>query len=205
MIDINIDNKICYIRINRPKHLNAINVDLLNKLRDTLDKYKNSKEFGSVILTGNGDKAFIAGADIKAMSLMTSDEAHQFSKLGNEITLIMDNYPKPIIGAINGYALGGGCEIAMACHIRFASNNALFGQPESGLGLIPGFGGTQRLPRIVGLSNAYKILLSGFFPGSNGSNNLTKANLYILSCFILESDFRFANTPLPAGIISIVF
>ena len=161
MIKIEIEDKICFISIDREKHLNALNVDVLNELKTTLIKYRESNQIRSVILTGKGKKAFIAGADIKAMSLMSSEESYEFSKLGNYITLIMDNYPKPIIAAINGYALGGGCEIAMACHIRIASDNALFGQPESGLGLIPGFGGTQRLPRIVGLSNAYKILLSG--------------------------------------------
>ena len=158
---VKISNRICFISIDREEHLNAINLNILNGLKDILLKYQKSKEIRSLILTGEGKKAFIAGADIKAMSSMSPKEAYNFSKLGNDITLLMDNYPKPIIAAINGYALGGGCEIAMACHIRLASENALFGQPESGLGLIPGFGGTQRLPRIVGLSNAYKILLSG--------------------------------------------
>ena len=161
MIKIKIENKICFISVNRPKYLNALNVDVIKELTSIFNKYKNSKEIRSIILTGEGDKAFIAGADIKAMSEMSSKEAFDFSRLGNDLTLIMDNYPKPIICAINGYALGGGCELAMACHIRISSKNALFGQPESGLGLIPGFGGTQRLPRIVGLSNSYEILLSG--------------------------------------------
>jgi len=161
MIKIKIENKICFISIDRPKYLNALNIDVIKELISVFNRYKNSEEIRSVILTGEGDKSFIAGADIKAMSEMSPGEAFDFSKLGNDLTLIMDNYPKPIICAINGYALGGGCELAMACHIRIGSKNALFGQPESGLGLIPGFGGTQRLPRIVGLSNAYEILLSG--------------------------------------------
>jgi len=158
---VEIRNRICFISVDREEHLNAINLNVLSDLKSILAEYEKSKEIRSLILTGEGKKAFIAGADIKAMSSMSPKEAYNFSKLGNDITLLMDNYPKPIIAAINGYALGGGCEIAMACHIRLASENALFGQPESGLGLIPGFGGTQRLPRIVGLSNAYKILLSG--------------------------------------------
>ena len=161
MIKNRIKEQICFIYIDRPNYLNALDLNVLNELKNILSKYENSKKIRSIILTGEGDKAFIAGADIKEMSLMSSEDAYKFSQLGNRITLMMDNYPKPIIGAINGYALGGGCELAMACHIRIASDNALFGQPESGLGLIPGFGGTQRLPRIVGLSNAYKILLSG--------------------------------------------
>ena len=161
MIKVKIKNQVCIISIDRPKYLNALNLDVLEELGFILDKYKNSRDIRSLILTGEGDKAFIAGADIKAMSDMSPDQAYKFSKLGNNLTLAIETYPKPIICAINGYALGGGCELAMACHIRIASNNALFGQPESGLGLIPGFGGTQRLPRIVGLSNAYEILLSG--------------------------------------------
>ena len=160
-IKIEIKNKICIVYIDRIKSFNAINSEVIRELADTFTKYRNSKEFRSLILTGVGDQAFIAGADIKAMSKMNKKEAFEFSKLGNDLTLIIENYPKPVIAAINGYALGGGCEFAMACHIRFCSDNALIGQPETGLGLIPGFGGTQRLPRIVGLTNAYNLLLSG--------------------------------------------
>ena len=160
-LKIEIKNKICIISINRLKNLNAINLNLLVDLKKALFQYQDSKEIRTIILTGEGNQAFIAGADIKSMSKMNSQESYDFSKLGNDITLMMDKYPKPIIAAINGYALGGGCELAMACHIRFASENTIIGQPETGLGLIPGFGGTQRLPRIVGLTNAYKLLLSG--------------------------------------------
>ena len=130
MIKVDINNKICFIYIDREEHLNALNVDTLNELKSILIKYKESKEIRSVILTGKGKKAFIAGADIKAMSLMSPEEAYEFSKLGNDTTLIMENYSKPIIAAINGYALGGGCEIAMMCDIVVASNNAKFGQPS---------------------------------------------------------------------------
>ena len=172
MIKVKIENKIAIISVDRSDHLNAINIDVLTKLKSVLDKYKDSKDIRSLILTGEGDKAFIAGADIKAMSEMSSTQALEFSKLGNNLTLIMETYPKPIICAVNGFALGGGCELAMACHIRIASNNALFGQPESGLGLIPGFGGTQRLPRIVGLSNAYEILLSGISVSANRAKEI---------------------------------
>ena len=160
-LKIEISNKTCIVSINRLKNLNAINLDLLMELKEVLTQYQNSKQIRTMILTGEGEQAFIAGADIKSMSKMSSEQAYDFSKLGNDITLMMDQYPKPIIAAINGYALGGGCEFAMACHIRFASENAMIGQPETGLGLIPGFGGTQRLPRIVGLTNAYNLLLSG--------------------------------------------
>ena len=182
MIKTKIKNKTCVISVDRPKYLNAINIDVLRKLASILSKYKDSREVRSIILTGEGEKAFIAGADIKTMSEMSYKEAYEFSRLGNNLTLMMDTYPKPIICAVNGYALGGGCEIAMACHIRIASTNALFGQPESGLGLIPGFGGTQRLPRIVGLSNAYEILLSGI------SINADKAKEIGLVSNVFDSD-----------------
>ena len=161
MIKENIINESCIIKVARPNHLNALNIDVLKKIREIYLKYENSNKIKTFILTGSGKKAFIAGADIKSMFSMTSEEAHSFSKLGNDLTLLIERSQKPTICAINGFALGGGCELAMACHIRVASSNAVFGQPESGLGLIPGFGGTQRLPRIVGLTNAYKILLTG--------------------------------------------
>ena len=161
MINTKIQDQICLIYIDRPNYLNALDLNVLNELESIFIKYKNSKKIRSVILTGEGDKAFIAGADIKEMSLMSAEDAYKFSQLGNRVTLMMDNYPKPIIGAINGYALGGGCEIATACHIRYASKNALFGQPEVKLGIIAGWGGTQNLPKLVGFSNAIDLLVSG--------------------------------------------
>jgi enoyl-CoA hydratase len=114
-----------------------------------------------IILTGKGDKAFIAGADIQEMQKMNVNQAQEFSKMGQELTLKIEESKIPIIAAVNGFALGGGCELAMACHIRYASENAVFGQPEVSLGLIAGWGGTQRLPRLVGKGKAMEILLSG--------------------------------------------
>ena len=172
MIKQYIEDKTCIIKIDRPKYLNALNIELLEKLKEIYLKYQNSNNVRTFILTGHGEKAFIAGADIKSMYSMSKHEAHSFSKLGNDLTLQIENCSKPTICAINGFALGGGCELAMACHLRVASENAVFGQPESGLGLIPGFGGTQRLPRLVGLTNAYKILLSGSLIKSQQAFNI---------------------------------
>ena len=126
----------------------------------------------AVILTGTGDKAFIAGADIKAMSLMNKNDAREFSIFGQNLTVLIEKFNIPIIAAVNGFALGGGCEFAMACHIRYASDNAVFGQPEVDLGLIAGFGGTQRLPRLIGKGRALEILLSG--------NNVTANEAYTM-------------------------
>ena len=122
------------------------------------DKEENCR---AIILTGSGDKSFIAGADIEAMQKMNEKQAQEFSKIGQDLTVKIEQYKIPIIAAVNGFALGGGCEFAMACHIRYASENAVFGQPEVGLGLIAGWGGTQRLPRLVGKGKAMEILLSG--------------------------------------------
>tara|TARA_Y100000994_G_scaffold243037_1_gene240805 strand:+ start:234 stop:1049 length:816 start_codon:yes stop_codon:yes gene_type:complete len=149
------------IIINREKFLNAINIDILNELHNIFDFYKNDKFVRSVVITGNGSKAFIAGADIKNMAKYSSEEAFVYSQTGQSLIQLIENYNKPIIAAINGYALGGGCEIASACHLRYASNNAIFGQPEVKLGIIAGWGGTQNLPKIVGLSNALDLLISG--------------------------------------------
>ena len=133
----------------------------MKELNLKLDWILEETNIRAVIITGVGDKAFIAGADIKAMNKMNEKEAESFSKYGQELTLKMEGYKLPIIAAVNGFALGGGCEFAMACHIRYASENAVFGQPEVGLGLIAGFGGTQRLPRLVGKGMAFELLLSG--------------------------------------------
>ena len=193
MIKIKIIDKIAIISIDRPKHLNAINIDVIKELSSVFEKYEKSHNVRSLILTGTGDKAFIAGADIKAMSKMSASEAYEFSKLGNDLTLLMENYSKPIICAVNGYALGGGCEISMACHIRIASDNALFGQPESGLGLIPGFGGTQRLPRIVGLSNAYEILLAGISISAEKAKNIGLISEVFKADSLLDNAIKIAK------------
>ncbi|MDP6570646.1 MAG: enoyl-CoA hydratase-related protein [Candidatus Marinimicrobia bacterium] len=152
---------IAIITINRPDQYNALNQTVLEELSGIVNEVAEDNSIRAVILTGQGEKAFIAGADIKEMAEMNTKEAIQFSKLGQDLTVKIETLHIPVIAAVNGFALGGGCEFALACQIRYASENALFGQPEVGLGLIAGFGGTQRLPRIVGKGLALEILLSG--------------------------------------------
>ena len=156
-----IENDICTLTINRPEQYNALNIEVLKELDSILNWILEETTVRVVIITGNGEKAFIAGADIQAMSKMDEKEAELFSKYGQDLTRKIEEYKLPIIAAVNGFALGGGCEFAMACHIRYASENAVFGQPEVGLGLIAGFGGTQRLPRLVGKGLAMELLISG--------------------------------------------
>lgn len=160
-IIIEIKDGVALVTINRPESMNALNGQVLKDLGKTFDSLKGDNSVYTVILTGSGTKAFIAGADIKEMSQMDSDHAKVYAETGQMLTLSIENFPKPVIAAINGFALGGGCEFAMACHVRFASQNAKFGQPEVGLGLIAGFGGTQRLPRLVGRGKALELLLTG--------------------------------------------
>ena len=148
---------------------NTLSTDVLKELDLSIDKIALDSDIKSVVITGEGDKAFIAGADIKEMQAMSKELAHAHSKLGQSIFSKIENFNKPVIAAINGYALGGGCELALACHIRYASNKALIGQPEVKLGLIAGFGGTQRLGKIVSKGKAIEILLSGKMYSSSES------------------------------------
>lgn len=148
------------IKINRPKVLNALNMETIKELLDAIDNLEKDKKTKSVILTGEG-KAFIAGADIKQMKDMSPLEAKEFAELGHSLPMKIEESRLPFIAAVNGYALGGGCEVMMACDICIASKNAKIGQPEINLGINPGFGGTQRLPRIVGLMKAKELLLTG--------------------------------------------
>ena len=147
------------LTIDRPKALNALNPEVLNDLKAAFEGIDQS-EVRCVILTGAGDKSFVAGADIAAMSTMTKAEGEAFGKQGNDVFLMVENFPLPVIAAVNGFALGGGNELAMSCDIRLASENALFGQPEVGLGITPGFGGTQRLARVVGVGMAKQLVYS---------------------------------------------
>ncbi len=153
--------KIGYITINRPKALNALNTQTLHELAEVLDMVENDKDVRVLIITGAGEKSFVAGADIKEMYQKTAVEGYEFIKLGNQIFRRLEMLDIPVIAAVNGYALGGGCELALACDIRIASENAIFGQPEVKLGLMPGFGGSQRLTRLVGKAKAMELILVG--------------------------------------------
>lgn len=152
---------IVILTIDRPKVLNALNLDTLVQLKSVLEEISEDEDKSVVILTGAGEKAFIAGADISYMQDLTPLEARKFAKLGHSVMRTIEELRQPVIGAINGFALGGGCEIALACDIRYSSDNGKFGQPEVGLGIIPGFGGTQRLPRLVGRGHAAELIYSG--------------------------------------------
>jgi enoyl-CoA hydratase/carnithine racemase len=152
---------IAYVTVNRPKSLNALNTPTWEDLRTAFEDARNDPSVRGVILTGAGNKAFIAGADIGELARATAIEAERSSRFGQAVLDIIENLGKPVVAAVNGFALGGGCETAMACTIRIAVESAKFGQPEVALGLLPGGGGTQRLPRLVGKGRALQLILSG--------------------------------------------
>jgi len=154
------EDEISLITISRPKALNALNSQVLNELSQILDSIDKSK-ISALIITGEGEKSFVAGADISEMSSLSKKEAVEFSKKGNDVFRKIETFEIPVIAAINGYALGGGCELSLSCDIRICSENAIFGQPEVGLGITPGFGGTQRLSRTVGISMAKQMIFTG--------------------------------------------
>lgn len=150
------------VTIHRPEKLNALNQELMGDLSSMLDQVYENPEIRAVILTGSGDKAFVAGADIAELSKLDAPQGEALARRGQEKVFDrIEQAPKPILAAVNGFALGGGCELAMACHFRLASDQARFGQPEVNLGLIPGYGGTQRLPRLIGKGPALAMLLTG--------------------------------------------
>ena len=158
---IAVDGRVATVTINRPDVLNALNTSLLEELLATLTDLGNDPNVGVVILTGEGERSFIAGADIKEMADKTPLEARAYSELGQEIAHKLETMRKPTIAAVNGYALGGGCEMALACDVRLASENAEFGQPEINLGIIPGWGASQRLARATNIGYAKELILTG--------------------------------------------
>ena len=155
-----IENGICTITLNRPDKLNALNKQVFTDLDAAIDEVYNNAEIKSALITGAGAKAFVAGADITEFAGLNKEEAMALAKRGQDVFFKIENSKKPIVAAVNGFALGGGCELAMACHFRLASENAKFGQPEVNLGLIPGYGGTQRLTQLIGKGRAMEILMS---------------------------------------------
>ncbi len=156
-VELTQEGAVAVVTINRPQALNALNPEVLADLKSAFESIDQGS-VRCVILTGAGEKSFVAGADIGSMSTMTKAEGTAFGKLGNDIFLMVENFPLPVIAAVNGFALGGGNELAMACDFRICSENAMFGQPEVGLGITPGFGGTQRLARLVGMGMAKQLL-----------------------------------------------
>lgn len=158
---LNIKERIATLTINRPKALNALNISTLKHIKAAVEAVRDNEQVDVLIITGSGDKAFVAGADITAMVNMTAMEARAFGTLGGEVTNLIETMSKPVIAAIDGFCLGGGCELAMACDFRICSEKSKFGQPEVGLGVTPGFGGTQRLSRLVGTGMAKQLLYTG--------------------------------------------
>ena len=161
MITTSKDEGVCIVKINRPTKLNAMNIDVAKEIISTFQQLDKDDSVKVIVLTGEGDKAFSAGADIEYMSKISADESEVYAKLGQEVTATVENVTKPTIAAVNGFALGGGCEVAMSCDIRIASDNARMGQPEVTIGIPPGWGGTQRLMRIVGVAKAKELVYTG--------------------------------------------
>jgi enoyl-CoA hydratase len=161
VIGVERDEGVAIVTVDRREALNALDEETLTELRDRLAELAGDADVRALVLTGAGDRAFVAGADIKAMSAMDSDQARAWGDLGHETALLLETMPKPTIAAVNGFALGGGCELALACDVRYASTVAKLGQPEVSIGIIPGWGGTQRLPRVVGIGVARELIFTG--------------------------------------------
>ncbi|NNE47079.1 MAG: enoyl-CoA hydratase [Rhodothermales bacterium] len=149
------------LTVNRPDKLNALNATVIDELDAVFRSLPSESSVKGVVITGSGSKAFVAGADIKQFQNLSSSEAEKFARRGQEVFDMIENLSKPVVAAVNGFALGGGCELALSCHMRIASQSASFGQPEVNLGIIPGYGGTQRLPRLIGRGRATELILTG--------------------------------------------
>jgi enoyl-CoA hydratase len=160
-LKIEFNNKTAVVSINRPDKLNALNSNVMSGLEHCFTELKKNDDVYVIILTGSGEKAFAAGADISELNKLNMIAAKEYSEKGQAVFNLIENMNKPVIAAVNGFALGGGCELALSCHIRLASENAKFGQPEVNLGLIPGYGGTQRLTRLVNSGRAMELILTG--------------------------------------------
>jgi enoyl-CoA hydratase len=181
-----LENNIFTITINRPDKLNALNKDVFTDLNNVLDEIQTNSEIKSAIITGAGPKAFVAGADISEFGGLDKQEAMALAKRGQDVFAKIENSGKPIVAAVNGFALGGGCELAMACHFRIASENAKFGQPEVNLGLIPGYGGTQRLVQLIGKGKAMELLISAHMIDANEAKQLGLVNYVTTAETLLE-------------------
>lgn len=187
------EGNIAIVTINRPQALNALNTETLKEIDLVIDEIASNDEVYSVVITGAG-KAFVAGADITEMKDMTTLEGRKFGILGNKVFRKIELLEKPVIAAVNGFALGGGCELSMACDMRIASSKAKFGQPEAGLGITPGFGGTQRLPRIVGIGMAKQLVFTAEIIGADEALRIGLVNKIIEPEMLMEEAKKLAHT-----------
>ncbi|MDU5107984.1 MULTISPECIES: short-chain-enoyl-CoA hydratase [unclassified Clostridium] len=188
------EEHLAIVTINRPKALNALNSDTLKDLDAVLEDLEQDSNIYSVILTGAGEKAFVAGADISEMKDLSEEEGKNFGLLGNKVFRRLEKLDKPVIAAISGFALGGGCELAMACDIRIASEKARFAQPEAGLGITPGFGGTQRLPRLVGEGKAKELIYTCAMVKADEALRIGLVNKVVPLESLMEEAKAMANT-----------
>jgi len=193
-ITIQTNDGICTVKINRPQKLNAMNIDVAKEIISTFKQLEKDDNVKVIILTGEGDKAFSAGADIEYMSKISPEESERYAKLGQELTSTVENITKPTIAAVNGFALGGGCELAMSCDIRIASDNAKFGQPEVTIGIPPGWGGTQRLMRIVGIAKAKELVYTGKMIKAAEAKEIGLANHVVSQESLMEEAMSMAKT-----------
>lgn len=174
------------ITINRPKQLNALTKNTIKEVGEAVKLANDDEEIKGIIITGSGEKAFIAGADIKEFANFNIEQGRELSAHGHAVFNSIENSPKPVIAAVNGFALGGGCELAMACHIRIASENAKFGQPEVSLGLTPGYGGTQRMPQLIGKCKAFELLMTGDIIDAKEAERLGLINYVVEQAELME-------------------
>ena len=182
-----IDDDLAVITVNRPDKLNALNARVLHELSQAFHQAHTDEAVQGVVLTGAGEKSFVAGADIQQFPDLDALGGHRFALRGQAIFNRIEEMPKPVVAAVNGYALGGGCELALACHLRIASENASFGQPEVSLGIIPGYGGTQRLPRLVGRGLATELILTGERIGAQRAYEIGLVNRVVPLDALLET------------------
>lgn len=198
-----LENGIYTITINRPDKLNALNKDVFTDLNAALDEIEKNPYIKSVIITGAGTKAFVAGADITEFTGLSKGDAMALAQRGQDVFFRIENCNKPIVAAVNGFALGGGCELAMSCHFRIASENAKFGQPEVNLGLIPGYGGTQRLVQLIGKGKAMELLMSAHMIDANEAKQLGLVNYVTTPETLLEHTSKILdviNTKAPLAV-----
>lgn len=187
-----VKESIAFVTINRPEKLNALNSTTLNELYTLFSFIKTNSEINVILLTGAGDKAFVAGADISELNNCTNETGKEFAENGQKVFNLIEDLGKPVIAAVNGFALGGGCELALACHIRFASEGAKFGQPEVNLGIIPGYGGTQRLSRLINTGRAAEYILTGDLISAEDAYRIGLVNKIFASDELIEKSTEFA-------------